>query len=203
MGPILRRWVIVLFVVIGVESVFLEERGGVAGHLRPTQPNLIDHKHPPQAASFSAASRVAPVGVDPQYGPRHASPGDARRLGGTPGSRLHATSSRWSSGVVMGRPFAGYFGGWVDTVINWLNERLPGLPMLLFAIALNRRSCRAPTTRSAFGRESATSPSSYCHSGFFTGPLHRADLSPRPRAVAARAGVVDAARSLGARGFLT
>jgi ABC-type dipeptide/oligopeptide/nickel transport system permease subunit len=137
------------------------------------------------------------MGVDPQYGRDMLS----RVLVGSEYSLLIAFTATILSvfiGVVMG-VVAGYFGGWVDTVINWLMNVFLAFPLLLFAIALTGV---VQGTNSAFGLSGDALHITVLVFviGFFNWPyigriIRGQTLSLREREF------VDAARSLGARGF--
>ena len=101
-------------------------------------------------------------------------------------------------GTVMG-VVAGYFGGWVDTVINWAMNVFLAFPLLLFALSLTGV---VQGTNSAFGLSgnALTIAVLVFVIGFFNWPyigriIRGQTLSLREREF------VDAARSLGARGF--
>jgi ABC-type dipeptide/oligopeptide/nickel transport system permease subunit len=103
-------------------------------------------------------------------------------------------------GTIMG-VVAGYFGGWVDTVINWLMSVFLAFPLLLFAIALTGVVQSIPSG-SAFGLSGNTLRVAVLIFviGFFNWPyigriIRGQTLSLREREF------VDASRSIGARGF--
>ncbi|HYS38844.1 MAG TPA: ABC transporter permease [Pseudonocardiaceae bacterium] len=187
--------VVVLFVVVAIASVFLKSAGVL--DISTYHTDLIDHNTDKPLGFFGGISLSHPFGVDPQYGRDMLS----RVLVGSEYSLLIAFTATIISvviGVVMG-VVAGYFGGWVDTVINWLMNVFLAFPLLLFAIALTGV---VQTTNSAFGLSGDA-----LHIvvlvfviGFFNWPyigriIRGQTLSLREREF------VDAARSLGARGF--
>jgi peptide/nickel transport system permease protein len=187
--------VIALFVVIAIVSVFLKNAGILDVSTYNT--GLIDHNTDNPLGFFGGISWTHPFGVDPQYGRDMLS----RVLVGSEYSLLIAFTATLISvviGVVMG-VIAGYFGGWVDIVINWLMNVFLAFPLLLFAIALTGV---VQGTNSAFGLSGDA-----LHIvvlvfviGFFNWPyigriIRGQTLSLREREF------IDAARSLGARGF--
>jgi ABC-type dipeptide/oligopeptide/nickel transport system permease subunit len=187
--------VIVLFVLIAIASVFLRKAGVL--DISTYHTDLIDHNTDDPLGFFGGISWTHPFGVDPQYGRDML----ARVMVGSEYSLLISFTATVISvviGTVMG-VVAGYFGGWVDTVINWMMNVFLAFPLLLFAIALTGV---VQGTNSAFGLSGDTLHIAVLVFviGFFNWPyigriIRGQTLSLREREF------IDAARSLGARGF--
>src|SRR5215469_5729791 len=157
-------------------------------------PNLINSTFQGPNGKFGGISLAHPLGVEPQTGRDML----ARVVGGARISLLIGFLSTLLA-VVIGVFFgliAGYFGGWVDTLIARTMDVFLAFPLLVFAIALVGV---VPTT--AFGLSGNTLRITMLIFiiGFFSWPymgriIRGQTLSLREREF------VDAARSLGARG---
>jgi peptide/nickel transport system permease protein len=188
--------VIIVFVVLAIVSVFLSNAGVL--DVSTYHQNLINQNTDSPTGFFGGISLSHPLGIDPQFGRDML----ARVLVGSEYSLLIAFSATIISvviGVIMG-VIAGFFGGWVDTVINWLMNVFLAFPLLLFAIALTGVVQTASGT--AFGLSGNTLHVAVLVFviGFFNWPyigriIRGQTLSLREREF------VDAARSVGARGF--
>jgi ABC-type dipeptide/oligopeptide/nickel transport system permease subunit len=185
--------VIVLLVLVAIASVFLENAGVL--DVQTYHQDLVDLNTDKPLGFFGGISWAHPLGIDPQFGRDMLS----RTLVGAQYSLLIAFTATVLSvvlGVIMG-VVAGYFGGWVDTVINWMMNVFLAFPLLLFAIALT-----GVVQDGAFGLSGNTLHIAVLVFviGFFNWPyigriIRGQTLSLREREF------VDAARSLGARGF--
>jgi ABC-type dipeptide/oligopeptide/nickel transport system permease subunit len=185
--------VIILLVLAAIASVFLKSAGVL--DIQDYHQDLIDLNTDKPLHGFGGISWAHPLGVDPQYGRDML----ARVLVGSQYSLLIAFTATIVSviiGVIMG-VVSGYFGGWVDTVVNWLMNVFLAFPLLLFAIALT-----GVVQDGAFGLSGDTLHISVLVFviGFFNWPyigriVRGQTLSLREREF------VDAARSLGAKGF--
>ncbi|TKA11633.1 ABC transporter permease [Actinacidiphila oryziradicis] len=152
-------------------------------------PNLLAPK-----GSFGGMSWSHPLGVEPQFGRDIL----ARIIEGSWVSLVVATGATLLSnvmGTVLG-VIAGYYGGWVDTVISRLMDTFLAFPLLLFAISI-----AASLQGGAFGLHGLPLHIAVLIFviGFFNWPymgriIRGQALSLREREF------VDAARSLGARG---
>ena len=188
--------VIVVLVVLAIVSVFLADANVL--DTSSYHQDLINSDTDSPTGFFGGISLSHPLGVDPQFGRDML----ARVLVGSQFSLLIAFSATILSvviGVIMG-VIAGFFGGWVDTVINWLMNVFLAFPLLLFAIALTGVVQTASGT--AFGLSGNTLHVAVLVFviGFFNWPyigriIRGQTLSLREREF------VDAARSVGARGF--
>jgi peptide/nickel transport system permease protein len=185
--------VVILLVLLAVLAKPLESMLG----LDPNKPNpdLLD----PNLAgipmgSFGGASADHPLGVDPLQGRDLL----ARIVEGSWVSLLVAFGATVLSntlGTVLG-VVAGYYGGWVDTVISRVMDTFLAFPLLLFAISIS-----ASLQGGAFGMHGLPLHISVLIFviGFFNWPymgriVRGQTLSLREREF------VHAARSLGARG---
>jgi peptide/nickel transport system permease protein/oligopeptide transport system permease protein len=156
--------------------------------------NLINPTFSRPNGPFGGISLAHPLGVEPQTGRDML----ARIVIGARYSLLIgfvATALAVIIGVLMGT-IAGYFGGWVDSVIARLMDIFLAFPLLVFAIALV-----SVIPGSAFGLSGNTLRTFLLIFiiGFFAWPymgriIRGQALSLREREF------VDAARSLGARG---
>ncbi|MGW2518511.1 ABC transporter permease [Streptomyces sp. NPDC001617] len=156
--------------------------------------NLIDPVLLRPKGAWGGISWDHPLGVDPQFGRDLL----ARIIEGAWVSlavAFGATMLSVTLGTVLGVA-AGYYGGWVDTVISRLMDIFLAFPLLLFAIALS-----ASLQGGAFGLHGLTLHISVLIFviGFFSWPymgriIRGQTLSLREREF------VDAARTLGARG---
>ncbi|MCG6498291.1 ABC transporter permease [Kitasatospora sp. A2-31] len=170
-----------------VESIFSLEPDKF--HQELIDPVLLRPK-----GALGGISWAHPLGIEPQYGRDLL----ARIIEGSWVSLAVAFGATLLSvliGTVLGVT-AGYYGGWIDTVISRLMDIFLAFPLLLFAIALS-----ASLQGGAFGLHGLT-----LHMGvlifvigFFNWPymgriIRGQTLSLREREF------VDAARSLGARG---
>ena len=157
-------------------------------------PNLINSTFQGPNGAYGGISLAHPLGVEPQSGRDML----ARVVGGARISLLIGFLSTLLA-VVIGVFFgliAGYFGGWVDTLIARTMDVFLAFPLLVFAIALVGV---VPTT--AFGLSGNTLRITMLIFiiGFFSWPymgriIRGQTLSLREREF------VDAARSLGGRG---
>jgi peptide/nickel transport system permease protein len=157
-------------------------------------PNLINSTLQGPNGAFGGISLAHPLGVEPQTGRDML----ARVVDGAWVSLLIGFLSTVLA-VVIGVFFgliAGYFGGWLDTIIGRLMDVFLAFPLLVFALALVGV---IPTT--AFGLSGNTLRMSMLIFiiGFFSWPymgriIRGQILSMREREF------VDAARSLGGRG---
>ena len=188
--------VILVFVVLAILSVFLSNAGVL--DVSTYHQNLINQNTDSPTGFFGGIS----------WATRWASTRSSAAtcwpamLVGSEYSLLIAFSATIISvviGVIMG-VIAGFFGGWVDTVINWLMNVFLAFPLLLFAIALTGVVQTASGT--AFGLSGNTLHVAVLVFviGFFNWPyigriIRGQTLSLREREF------VDAARSVGARGF--
>lgn len=160
--------------------------------------NLIDPTLQRPLGFFGGISWKHPLGVEPQNGRDIL----ARIVDGTQYSLLIAvlaTVLSVSIGALFG-VIAGYFGGWVDTVIARLMDIFLAFPLLVFALAL---AGVIPSNASFFGIALSGNTLRVVVLvfviGFFNWPymgriIRGQTLSLREREF------VDAARSLGARG---
>jgi peptide/nickel transport system permease protein len=183
--------IVVLLILAAIASLILN----AAGVLQPDtyHPDLIDATYGRPVGAFGGVSWAHPLGVDPSNGRDLLS----RVLVGSQFSLLIAAGSTVLSvliGVTLGL-VAGFAGGWVDTVINWLMNVFLAFPLLLFAIALS-----GVVQQSAFGLSGNALHVAVLIFviGFFNWPyigriVRGQTLSLREREF------VDAARSLGAR----
>ncbi|TWE16792.1 ABC transporter permease [Kitasatospora atroaurantiaca] len=156
--------------------------------------NLIDPILLRPKGALGGISWDHPLGVEPQFGRDLL----ARIVEGAWVSlavAFGATILSVAIGTVMG-VIAGYYGGWIDTVISRLMDIFLAFPLLLFAIALS-----ASLQGGAFGLHGLTLHISVLIFviGFFNWPymgriIRGQTLSLREREF------IDAARSLGARG---
>ncbi|MBY8881622.1 ABC transporter permease [Actinacidiphila acidipaludis] len=156
--------------------------------------DLIDPSTTTPKGAFGGMSLSHPLGVDPQYGRDLL----ARIIEGSWVSMLVATGATVLSvviGAVMGL-IAGYYGGWVDSVISRAMDTFLAFPLLLFAISIS-----ASLQDGAFGLSGLPLRISVLIFviGFFNWPymgriVRGQTLSLREREF------VEAARSLGARG---
>jgi peptide/nickel transport system permease protein len=188
--------VVVVFIVLAIVSFFLANAGIL--DVSTYHQSLVNSNTDSPLGFFGGISLAHPLGIDPQYGRDMLS----RVLVGSQYSLLIAFSATIISiviGVIMG-VVAGYFGGWVDTVINWLMNVFLAFPLLLFAIALT--GVVQTSSGSAFGLSGNTLHVAVLVFviGFFNWPyigriIRGQTLSLREREF------VDAARSVGARGF--
>jgi peptide/nickel transport system permease protein len=156
--------------------------------------NLVDPELLAPKGGWGGMSWAHPLGVDPKFGRDIL----ARIIEGSWISMLVATGATILSnviGTVLG-VIAGYYGGWVDSVISRLMDVFLAFPLLLFAISIS-----ASLQDGAFGLNGL--PLRICVLifviGFFNWPymgriVRGQTLSLREREF------VDAARSLGARG---
>jgi ABC-type dipeptide/oligopeptide/nickel transport system permease subunit len=142
--------------------------------------NLIDPTFSRPIGSWGGISLAHPFGVEPITGRDMF----ARVIDGAPYSLL------------IGGLVAGYFGGWVDSVVAWLMDVFLAFPLIVFAIALV-----GVIPSSAFGLSGNTLRITLLIFviGFFAWPymgriVRGQVLSLREREF------VDAARSIGARG---
>jgi ABC-type dipeptide/oligopeptide/nickel transport system permease subunit len=157
-------------------------------------PNLVDPTFLKPLGSFGGVSMAHPFGVEPETGRDLL----ARIVVGAQYSLLIAFLATALS-VILGTFFgiiAGYFGGWVDSVIARSMDVFLAFPLLLFALALAN-----VIPYSAFGLSGNTLKIAVLVFviGFFNWPymgriIRGQTLSLREREF------VDAARSLGARG---
>jgi ABC-type dipeptide/oligopeptide/nickel transport system permease subunit len=183
--------IVVLLILAAIASLILN----AAGVLQPDtyHPDLIDATYGRPVGAFGGVGWARPLGVDPSNGRDLLS----RVLVGSQFSLLIAAGSTVLSvliGVTLGL-VAGFAGGWVDTVINWLMNVFLAFPLLLFAIALS-----GVVQQSAFGLSGNALHVAVLIFviGFFNWPyigriVRGQTLSLREREF------VDAARSLGAR----
>lgn len=157
-------------------------------------PNLINPTFSRPNGPFGGISLAHPLGVEPQTGRDML----ARVVIGARYSLLIgflATGLAVIIGVLMGT-IAGYFGGWVDSVIARLMDIFLAFPLLVFAIALV-----GVIPSSAFGLSGNTLRTFLLVFiiGFFAWPYMGRII--RGQAISLREReFVDAARSLGARG---
>ena len=156
--------------------------------------DLIDPSTTVPKGGMGGMSWAHPLGVDPQYGRDLL----ARIIEGSWVSLLVATGATVLSvaiGSVMGL-IAGYYGGWVDSVISRAMDTFLAFPLLLFAISIS-----ASLQDGAFGLTGLPLRIGVLIFviGFFNWPymgriVRGQTLSLREREF------VEAARSLGARG---
>lgn len=184
--------VVILLVLLAVLAKPIESIFGLdpnAFHQDLVDPVLLAPK-----GAWGGMSWEHPLGVDPQFGRDLL----ARVIEGSWVSLLVATGATILSnviGTVLG-VIAGYYGGWVDSVISRMMDTFLAFPLLLFAISIS-----ASLQDGAFGLDGL--PLRICVLifviGFFNWPymgriVRGQTLSLREREF------VEAARSLGARG---
>ncbi|HEY5834171.1 ABC transporter permease [Streptomyces sp.] len=184
--------VVILLVLLAILAKPIESIFGLdpnAFHQDLVDPELLAPK-----GGWGGMSADHPLGVDPQFGRDLL----ARTIEGSWISLVVATGATILSnviGTVLGI-VAGYYGGWVDSVISRLMDTFLAFPLLLFAISIS-----ASLQDGAFGLEGL--PLRICVLifviGFFNWPymgriVRGQTLSLREREF------VEAARSLGARG---
>ncbi|WKK25723.1 ABC transporter permease [Streptomyces olivoreticuli] len=184
--------VVVLLILLAVLAKPIESVFG----LDPNQfhQDLIDPELLAPKSGFGGMSWERPLGVDPQYGRDILS----RVIEGSWVSLIVATGATLLSvviGTVLG-VVAGFYGGWVDSVISRMMDTFLAFPLLLFAISIS-----AALQDGAFGLSGL--PLRICVLifviGFFNWPymgriVRAQTLSLREREF------VEASRSLGARG---
>ncbi|MFE2430652.1 ABC transporter permease [Streptomyces sp. NPDC059373] len=184
--------VVVLLVLLAVLAKPIESIFG----LDPNEfhQNLVDPELLAPKGGWGGMSWSHPLGVDPQFGRDML----ARIIEGSWVSLLVATGATVLSnviGTVLGI-IAGYYGGWVDSVISRMMDTFLAFPLLLFAISIS-----AALQDGAFGLTGL--PLRICVLifviGFFNWPymgriVRGQTLSLREREF------VEASRSLGARG---
>ncbi|MEC4016273.1 ABC transporter permease [Streptomyces sp. H27-D2] len=156
--------------------------------------NLIDPELLAPKGGWGGMSWDHPLGVDPQYGRDLL----ARIIEGSWVSLLVAAGATLLSvvlGTIMG-VIAGFYGGWVDSIISRTMDTFLAFPLLLFAISIS-----ASLQDGAFGLEGLPLRVSVLIFviGFFNWPymgriVRAQTLSLREREF------VEASRSLGARG---
>jgi peptide/nickel transport system permease protein len=184
--------VVILLVILAILAKPIESVFG----LDPNQfhQDLIDPELLSPKSGWGGMSWAHPLGVDPKFGRDIL----ARIIEGSWISMLVATGATLLSvviGTVMGI-VAGYYGGWVDSVISRLMDTFLAFPLLLFAISIS-----ASLQDGAFGLNGLPLRISVLifEIGFFNWPymgriIRGQTLSLREREF------VEAARSLGARG---
>src|SRR5690606_9705347 len=135
-----------------------------------------------------------PLGVDPQYGRDML----ARIIDGSWVSLLVAGGATMLSvliGTVMGL-LAGYYGGWVDSIISRMMDTFLAFPLLLFAISIS-----ASVQDGFFGLDGL--PLRICVLifviGFFSWPYIGRIVRAQTMSLRERE-FIEAARSMGARG---
>jgi peptide/nickel transport system permease protein len=186
-GAVVLLLVLLAILARPIESVF---------HLDPNalHQNLVNPELVAPKGRWGGMSAAHPLGVDPKFGRDLL----ARTIEGSWISLLVATGATLLSnaiGTVLGIT-AGYYGGWVDSLISRLMDTFLAFPLLLFAISIS-----ASLQDGAFGLNGL--PLRICVLifviGFFNWPymariVRGQTLSLREREF------VEAARSLGARG---
>jgi peptide/nickel transport system permease protein len=184
---------IVLLVIIAISALLVDR---VFGWIQPNEfhQDLINPETLSPKGTFGGMSWAHPLGVEPVNGRDILT----RIYAGSWISLLIAFSATLLSvtiGTVMG-VVAGYFGGWVDTIISRAMDVFLAFPLLVFAIAL-----AGVVPDQAFGLEgdSLRIVLLIFVIGFFNWPyigriVRGQTLSLREREF------VDAARSLGGRG---
>ncbi|MFF8608288.1 ABC transporter permease [Streptomyces sp. NPDC015346] len=156
--------------------------------------DLIDPALLAPKGAWGGMSWDHPLGVDPQFGRDLL----ARIIEGSWVSLLVAGGATVLSvfiGVVMG-VVAGFYGGWVDTVISRMMDTFLAFPLLLFAISLS-----ATLQDGAFGLSGLPLRISVLIFviGFFSWPYMGRIVRAQTMTLRNRE-FVEAARSLGARG---
>ncbi|MEJ3657872.1 ABC transporter permease [Actinomycetes bacterium KLBMP 9759] len=185
--------VIAVLILIAISALLFDR---VFGLVNPNQfhQELIDGSTLAPTGAFGGMSAEHPLGIEPLNGRDLL----ARVYAGSWISLLIATGATILSvaiGTTLGI-IAGYFGGWVDTLIARAMDVFLAFPLLVFAIAL-----AGVIPDSAFGLEGETLRIALLIFiiGFFNWPyigriVRGQTLSLREREF------VDAARSLGAKG---
>jgi len=184
--------VVILLVLLAILAKPIESAFGLDPNA--FHQDLIDPSTTTPKGAFGGMSWAHPLGVDPQYGRDLL----ARIIEGSWVSMLVATGATLLSvviGSVMGL-IAGYYGGWVDSVISRAMDTFLAFPLLLFAISIS-----ASLQDGAFGLTGLPLRIGVLIFviGFFNWPymgriVRGQTLSLREREF------VEAARSLGARG---
>jgi peptide/nickel transport system permease protein len=185
--------VIILLILIAISALLADRVFGLI-HPNDFHQELIDGGTLAPIGTFGGMSAAHPLGVEPLNGRDLL----ARVYAGSWISLLIATCATLLSvaiGTTMG-VIAGYFGGWIDTLIARTMDVFLAFPLLVFAIAL-----AGVIPDAAFGLQGETLRIALLIFiiGFFNWPyigriVRGQALSMREREF------VDAARSLGAKG---
>ena len=184
--------VVALLVLLAVLAKPIESLFGL--HPNAFHQNLIDPVLLKPTGSFGGMSLAHPLGVEPQFGRDLLS----RVIEGSWVSLAVAFGATILSnviGIVLGVA-AGYYGGWVDSVVSRLMDIFLAFPLLLFAIALS-----ASLQNGAFGLTGLPLEISVLIFviGFFNWPYMGRIVRGQTLSLKQRE-FVEAARSLGARG---
>ena len=183
-------FVVILLILVAIFAPLIVELARAPAAI-PPGPDRPDLQAP--YGGFGGHQRGPPAGRRAGQRPRHLQPGRLRRPD-LPADRVPRHAAVGRIGTVLG-VIAGYFGGWVDTLISRTMDMFLAFPLLLFAIAL-----AGVVPDKAFGlqRRRAADRADLFIIGFFNWPyigriIRGQTLSLREREF------VDAARSLGAR----
>ena len=184
--------VVIFLVLLGILAKPIESVFGLDPNA--FHQNLIDPVLLKPLGGFGGISMAHPLGVEPQFGRDLLS----RVIEGSWVSLAVAFGATILSnilGVVLGVA-AGFYGGWVDTVVSRLMDIFLAFPLLLFAIALS-----ASLQNGAFGLTGLPLQISVLIFviGFFNWPYMGRIVRGQTLSLKERE-FVEAARSLGARG---